>query len=83
MYNEEKDKLIKLFEFQQDNSSLLCSIFSYDGGKPKIGFSKSYTKKDGTIGYSNGRLSVNELAFIKENIDEMIKIMIENDKKNT
>jgi len=80
MYDESKDKLIKLFELKQGSSSLLCSIFSYDGGPSKIGFTRSYEKKDGTIGYSaSGRLSIKDMIFLKENIDEMIKIMKENE----
>ena len=51
-YEESKDKLIKLFELKQEKSSLLCSIFSYDGGELKIGLTRSYEKKDGTMGAS-------------------------------
>jgi len=78
-YDDSKDKLIKLFELKEGKSSFLCSIFSYDGAKPKIGFTKSYEKKDGTTGYSSGgRLSIDEIIFIRDNIDEIINIMQEN-----
>jgi len=75
-YDQNKDKLIKLFELKKDKSDLLCSIFSYDGGSPKLGFTRSFLKADGSVGYSQlGRMTVDELKFLKENIDEMIKMM--------
>ena len=58
-YDQSKDRLIKLFEMKKDKASILCSIFSYDGGQPKLGFSRSYDKKDGSIGYGNiGRMAI-------------------------
>ena len=76
-YDQNKDKLIKLFEMKKEKSSLLCSIFSYDGGSPKIGFSRSFLKNDGSVGYSQlGRVTVDEIKFLKENIDEMINTMM-------
>lgn len=82
MYDENKDVLIKLFELKQGKSSLLLSIFSYDKGQPKLGLTRSFEKKDSTIGYSNsGRLSIDEMIFLKDNIDEIIKLMKENEIK--
>lgn len=76
MYDQNKDKLLKLFEFKQEKATVLFSIFSYDGGKPKLGISRSYEKKDGSVGYgSAGRLSYDELIFLKENLDEITSIM--------
>ena len=75
-YEQDKDKLIKLFEMKQDKSSLLISIFSYNSGKPKMGITRSFDKKDGTTGYSqSGRLSLEEIKFLKENLDQIIEIM--------
>lgn len=75
-YDQNKDKLIKLFEFKGDKNSFLVSIFSYDKGDPKLSMIRSYLKKDGTIGYSPvGRLNLREVTYLKENIDEIIKIM--------
>lgn len=80
MYDESKDVLIKLFEMQNGPKSLLCSIFVYDKGSPKLGITRSFEKKDGTIGYSSGgRLTIDEMIFLRENIDEIIKIMKENE----
>jgi len=79
-YDQNKDKLIKLFELKHDKNSLLVSVFSYNNGDPKISIIRSYLKKDDTIGYSpSGRLNLEEVKFLKENIDEIIKIM---EKKN-
>lgn len=76
MYDQEKDKLIQLFELKQDKGSFLISIFSYDGGKPKLGLTRSFQKKDGTMGYSSsGRLSIEEVNFLKNNIDVIINEM--------
>lgn len=75
-YDQGKDKLLKLFELKKEKSSLLLSIFSYDGGAPKLGITRSFQKNDGTIGYGNaGRISKEEAEFFKENIDEIIQIM--------
>lgn len=78
MYNQEKDVLIKLYEFNEEKTNFLVSIFSYDNGKPKLGLTRSYQKKDGTMGYSSsGRLSIDEVNFLRNNIDDIIKIMVE------
>ena len=77
MYNQEKDQLIKMFEKTNENgSTLLLSIFSYDGGEKKLGMTRSYAKKDGTLGYSNsGRLTLDEVNFLKENLDSILNEM--------
>ena len=77
MYNQEKDKLIKMFEKTNENgATLLISIFSYDGGAKKLAMTRSYVKKDGTVGYSNsGRLSYDEVEFLKSILDEILTEM--------
>ena len=55
---------------------MLLSIFSYEGGNPKLGLTRSFQKKDGTVGYSNsGRLNIDEIKFFKNNSDEIINII--------
>ncbi len=82
MYNQEKDVLIKLYEFNQGKTNFLVSIFSYNNGKPKLGLTRSYEKKDGSMGYSSsGRLSIDEINFLKNNIDDIIKTMEEVENK--
>lgn len=81
-YDQSKDSLIRLFEMKKDKASLLCSIFSYDNGQPKLGFTRSFEKKDGTIGYGQlGRLTIDEVTFLKNNIDEIINEMINSSNK--
>ena len=77
MYNQEKDKLIKMFEMiDSKGSSLLISIFSYDNGPKKLSMTRSYAKKDNTVGYSNaGRLNLEEVNFLKNKLDDIIKEM--------
>ena len=78
-YDQNRDKLIKLFEMKKEKGSLLCSIFSYDGGKPKLGFTRSFEKKDGTTGYGNlGRMTLDEIKFLEENLNEIVEIMTKN-----
>jgi len=82
-YNADKDKLLKLFEMESNipGQSLLVSIFSYDGAKPKLQITRSYKKKDDTIGYgSSGRLALEEIEFIRDNINEIISIMKREEK---
>lgn len=75
-YEQDRDKLLKLFEMKQEKSNLLFSVFSYDGGQPKLGITRSFEKKDGTVGYSSsGRLNLSELKFLKEKMDEIINTM--------
>jgi len=75
-YDQSKDKLIKLIELKKDNSSLLCSIFSYDGGESKLRITRCFEKKDGSTGYApSGGLNIEEIDFLKNNIVEIIKIM--------
>jgi len=82
VYDEKKDKLIKLFEMKKENGSLLFSVFSYDGGNPKLQISRMYKKKDGSFGYSSpGRMSNEEILFLKDNIDEILKLTNENFSK--
>lgn len=80
-YDVNKDKLIKLYEMEDEKKkkSLLFSIFSYDNGQPKLGFSRTFKKNDGSNGYSSlGRLTIEELEYLKNNIDEIINIMKNN-----
>ena len=77
-YDVNKDKLLKLFEMKSDTlgNSLLVSIFSYDNAKPKLQITRSYKKKDETLGYAAaGRLTIEEVEFIRDNINEIIEIM--------
>lgn len=75
-YNQENDKLIKLFEYKNNENSLLLSIMKYGDGKPKLQISKMYNKKNGEMGYSSGgRLTLDEVQFIKENIDDILNLL--------
>ena len=77
-YDVNKDKLLKLFEMKSDTlgNSLLVSIFSYNNAKPKLQITRSYKKKDETFGYTAaGRLTIEEVEFIRDNINEIIEIM--------
>jgi hypothetical protein len=75
-YNQDNDKLIKLFESSEDNNGLQFSIMSYNNGEKKLQMVRSYNKKDGTIGYGNtGRISKKEFEWIKDNIEEILSYM--------
>lgn len=75
-YNADNDKLVKLFEKSEENASLLFSIMSYNNGEKKLQISRSYAKKDGTIGYGNiGRLTKSELEWVKNNIEDIMSYM--------
>jgi len=75
-YEQTKDILIKTFELSGEKSNFLISIFSYDNGPRKVSFKRSYIKKDGSNGFSAaGRLSISDIKFLKENLEEIISIM--------
>jgi len=77
-YNEKNDKLIKLFEYGdcENGGSLQFSIFSYNGNPAKIQMTRMYKKKNGEYGYGKvGRLSIEEMKYLQENIKEIINCM--------
>jgi len=67
-YEKEKDKLIDHNELDLGEGKFLqVSLFSYNGGEPKLQISRRYTKQDGTVGYGNmGRLNKKELEWVRE-----------------
>ena len=76
-YDQEKDILIKLFEFEQEKSTLQLSVFSYDGGEAKLQLVRSFKKQDGTIGYSKiGRLNKEEVKFILDRGPEILELIV-------
>ena len=76
-YSESKDKLLKFLEYgnvKEKGGSLQFSLFSYNGGPPKLQIVRSFLKKDETIGYGKaGRLSLEELKFLIENSDKFFE----------
>ncbi len=75
-YDEKKDDLIKLFEYQKEKGTLLFSVMKYADGEPKLQISRMYEKRSGETGYTSpGRLAVDELEFLKNNLDEIIELM--------
>jgi hypothetical protein len=77
-YDQDRDKLIKLFEYKNENidSSLLLSIMKYGDSKPKLQITRMYSKKNGEKGYAaGGRLTSDEVQFIKENIDQILNLL--------
>lgn len=80
-YNPDKDKLIKAFTLEEDKGSLDFQIFSYNEQAPKLQISRSFTRKDGTVDYGKGgRLNLEEVLFLKDNIDEIIRTIKEGSK---
>jgi len=77
-YNPDKDRLIKTFTLERDGGSLDFQIFSYNEQAPKLQVSRSFTRRDGTTDYGKGgRLSLDEVVFLKDNINEIIIAMEE------
>jgi len=75
-YSEKDDKLIKLFEFGDEDAALHFSIFSYDGGPRKIQMTRMFKKKDNTQGYGKaGRMTIEEMKYLRDNLDEIISVM--------
>ena len=76
-FDSDKDKFLKLFEKEDETGgALLCSIFSYDGGEPKLQITRRYLKRDQTNGYGKmGRLTIEEVEWIKDNIDSILTVM--------
>lgn len=79
-YDASKDKLIKLFELNQNENgkekSLIISIFSFNNGPKKLQIHRSYMKSDGTTGYGQmGRLTKDEFRFLQNHSEQILEIM--------
>lgn len=76
-YNAEKDKVLKVFEMDQGNGNFfIVSIFSYDGGKAKLQFSRRFEKSDGTSSYkASGRMTIEEIKFVNNCMDQIVSCM--------
>lgn len=75
-YDDSKDRLVQLFELKDGKGALLVSLMSYNKATPKLQITRSYEKKDETMGYGKmGRLTLEEMKWFKENIDEIIEVM--------
>jgi hypothetical protein len=75
-YDEKKDKLIKLFEYDNGNGFLQVSIFSYNNSNAKIQMNRRYQKKDGTYGYGQlGRINKDEFEFLTSKSNEILELM--------
>jgi len=80
-YNPNKDDMIKTFTLEKDGGTLDFQIFSYNHQAPKLQISRSFTRRDGTTDYGKGgRLSLDEVVFLKDNINEIIIAMEEASK---
>lgn len=78
-YNKDNDKVLKLFEMKQEKGSLQFVLFSYKGDAPKLQITRTYNKKDGTIGYAtSGRLSKEEVQFLLSINKNILEIMSQN-----
>lgn len=76
MYDEKKDKLIKLFELDKGKTTVLFKVLSYDNSKPKLSISSMYEKRDGTTGYGRvSRLGKEELDFLSGILPEVVEII--------
>ena len=77
-YDSNKDKQIHYFNLETGPTSELCfSIRSYNGGKPKLQISRTRDENFLKV----GRLSLEEVEFLREIIDEMIDVMKTNQKE--
>ena len=68
MYNQDDDKLIK--EFGKDGVNVKIGIYSYKGAVPKL----QLTRTSETQNFMKlGRMSIDEVKFLRDNIDEIIE----------
>lgn len=75
-YDQNKDKVIKVFTYEYEKGSLLFAITSYNGGSPKMQMSRTYEKKNEETGYAKpGRLTLEEMKFFMEHSKEIIEYM--------
>ena len=82
MYDEKKDKLIKLFELDKGKTTILFKILSYDNSQPKLNISSMFEKRDGTTGYGRvSRLGKEEINFLTTILPE-VQDIINNYKDN-
>ncbi len=75
-YDESKDKIIKSFSLDTEKDSLVMSLVSYNNGSPKLQITREFTKPNGDKSFGRmGRLTLEEVEFIRGNIEEVLKLM--------
>ena len=76
-YDNNKDKLIKNFDLETSSDSKISfSVYSYNGGNPKLQINRTKDEKFLKV----GRMSLEEVEFLKEVIDEIVEEMKANQK---
>lgn len=76
MYDEKKDKLIKLFELEKEKQTILFKVMSYNNAAPKLSVSSMYKKRDGSTGYGKvSRLGKEELEYLAIILPDILEEM--------
>ncbi len=77
-YDTNKDKVLAFWEMETNNDFFTISIFSYNGGQPKLQLGR-YFSKNGEIKFSKlGRMSIDETKFLNEKLPEILQKMSDN-----
>ena len=80
-YDNSKDACIKTWALKDEKDEkkiIYANIYSYDGGAKKLSLSRSY-EKNGNIEINGkiGRMTIDEVKWLKDNIDQIINDMQE------
>lgn len=77
-YDDSKDVMIKSFNMDNDGNILSLKIYSYNNGTPKLQIQRTKIENGSERFFKLGRLSLDEVKFIKESIDSIIDIIESN-----
>ena len=76
-YDESKDNVLETWE--NEKTGLTISIYRYGDGEPKLQIGpRTYLKRDGTKASTKpGRLSINDVLWLDENLEQVKEKMNE------
>ncbi len=82
-YDPKKDKTLKKIK-SKGKSLFFAEVKAYNGGEAKVQLRRQYESKDGELkDCSTGRLTMEDLKWLKKKLPKIIKAMEENTSKDS
>jgi len=72
-YDDSKDVMIKSFNMENNGYTLSLKIYSYNNSQPKLQIQRTRLENGSDRFLKLGRLTLDEIKFIKESIDSIIE----------
>ena len=74
-FDKELDKCLKEITVDTGNGRIICvGVYSYDGGEPKVGLTRTFTTASGEVGHSTiGRMTTEEATKVAQAIAKLFQ----------